>query len=282
MGVQSSSDTEHGVLSAADWLETHFEACRDEYVEMLRLVGIQRAWNVLDAGCGAGSFLSAIATIVGPNGKIEALDPDSTHIAAINDRFSDGWPGCPASATVGLLTDLPYESQRFDAVWCANVLQYLDDDQLRRALRELQRVVRPGGLVAVKDVDMLLARIGPGDPCLMTRLADACARGDDVAVQSYGSLRGRELRRCLEGAGFVNVWQRSTLIERWAPLRSVEVQLWERWLGHLAEAACHRDLTGEDRETWRKFEEPAWRAAYVRDPQFYACEGQVLAVGQVA
>jgi SAM-dependent methyltransferase len=269
-------------LSAADWLETHFEACRDEYVEMLNWVGIRRDWKVLDAGCGAGSFLPELASIVGPDGTIEALDPDSSHIAAIRDRFSDGWPGCRASATVGFVTDLPYESQHFDAVWCANVLQYLDDDQLRRALLELQRVVRRGGLVAVKDVDMLLARIGPGDACLMTRLADACTRGDDVAVQSYGSLRGRELRRCLESAGFVYVWQRSRLIERWAPLRAVELQLWDRWLGHLAEAARHRELPGEDRETWRNFEEPAWRAAFVRDPQFYACEGQVLAVGQVA
>ena len=279
---QTSSSTEHGVLSGSEWLETHFEACRGEYLAMLRAVGLEPGWSVLDAGCGAGSFLPELVDRVGPLGAVEALDPDPKHIARIQDQFSNRDGHCPVSTSVGVVTNLPYESGRFDAVWCANVLQYCDDDELKHALSELQRVVRRGGLVAIKDVDMLLARLGPGDPCLMTRLADACAHGDDATVQSRGSIRGRELRRWMERAGFLNVRQRSTLIERWAPLRPVEQRLWHDWLGHLAAAARDQILSATDHETWRSLADSNRRLAFIQDEEFYACEGQVVAVGEVA
>jgi ubiquinone/menaquinone biosynthesis C-methylase UbiE len=43
-------------------------------------------------------------------------------------------------------------------------VQYLDDGELERALAELRRVVRPGGVVAVKDLDASLVTVRPGDP----------------------------------------------------------------------------------------------------------------------
>jgi SAM-dependent methyltransferase len=278
---QVSADTKHGVLSGSEWLETHFEACRQEYLEMLRSVGIKTGWSVLDAGCGYGSFLSELIRLVGPAGSVAALDPDARHVDSIRRRFTNAETTCQVNASVGVVTDLPYASGRFDAVWCANVLQYLDDSDLSRALMEIKRVVRLGGIVAMKDVDMLLARVTPGDPCLMTRLADACASGEDASVQSRGSIRGRDLRRWLERAGFVNVCQRTVLIERWAPLRPVERRLWHEWLGYLAAAARDQDLPARDRETWRSLEHPESRSELVQDPEFYACEGQTVAVGEV-
>jgi arsenite methyltransferase len=67
-------------LTGADWLDVHFEAERPEYEQMVRSVGIQPGWRVLDAGCGGGSFLPLIAEAVGPVGRIAALDhaPDNS------------------------------------------------------------------------------------------------------------------------------------------------------------------------------------------------------------
>jgi ubiquinone/menaquinone biosynthesis C-methylase UbiE len=273
-------DTEHGVLSGSEWLDTHFEACRDEYIAMLRSVGIQRGWAVLDAGCGSGGFLPELVELVGSRGSVEAIDPDASHIAGIRRRSAGGETSCRVTASVGSATELPYESGRFDAVWCANVLEYFDDKRLMAALAELRRVTRPGGIVAVKDMDMLLARISPGDPCLMTRLADACASAADATAQSRGSIRGRDLRRWLERAGFANVRQQSTLIERWAPLRPAQQRLWCDWLGHLATAARDRDLPATDRDTWRSLEDPDRRLAFIQASEFYACEGQIVAMGE--
>jgi hypothetical protein len=115
----------------------------------------------------------------------------------------------------------------------------------------------------------------------MTRLADACASREDATAQSRGSIRGRDLRRWLERAGFVKVRQQTMLIERWAPLRPVEQRLWHEWLGHLAATAHDQDLPAHDRETWHGLEDPQRRLELVQNPEFYACEGQTVAVGNV-
>ena len=58
-------------------------------------------------------------------------------------------------------------------MWSANVIQYLDDEELTQAIREFRRVVKPGGLVAVKEVDISVWQYQPQDPKLMWRLLDA-------------------------------------------------------------------------------------------------------------
>src|SRR5689334_666040 len=41
-------------LASAGWLDAHYETCRLEYEALLRSVGIEPGWRVLDAGCGGG------------------------------------------------------------------------------------------------------------------------------------------------------------------------------------------------------------------------------------
>ena len=69
------------VLTNAALLDVHFEACRPEYEVMLRSVGLQPGWRVLDAGCGSGSYRPLIAEAVGPTGAIAALDLAPENVA---------------------------------------------------------------------------------------------------------------------------------------------------------------------------------------------------------
>jgi ubiquinone/menaquinone biosynthesis C-methylase UbiE len=269
------------VLSATDWLDVHFEACRTEYEAILRSVEIEQGWHVLDAGCGSGSYLPLFAELVGSEGSLAALDAAADNIAVVAQRIASWQLPCPVTVQTGLLTDLPYSDQLFDAVWCANALQYVSDEDLPRVLAEFKRVLRPGGLVAVKDVDMQLVRIFPADPFLVTHLCEASLRVHPPIIEARGSLRGRELRRWLESAGLADVWQRSTLIERWAPLRPVERQLWAEWLAFLAELAEQRDVPEADLAVWRTLRDPHAPDHLVDHPDFYACEGQIVAVGRV-
>jgi hypothetical protein len=130
--------------------------------------------------------------------------------------------------------------------------------------------------VAVKDSDMLLMCVYPADPLLFARLAGACARTDE-SPQSRGSLRGRQLRRWLERAGFAPVSQRTVLIERWAPLTEPEGALYRDWLGFLARRAEETDLEPADLRAWRALAD----GRVVERDDFYACEGQALAIGRV-
>ncbi len=129
------------------FLDAHFEACRSEYEAMLRSVGLQPNWRVLDAACGAGSFLPLMSTLLEPSGSISALDLAQDNVAAVERRINNGEFTCPVVARIGSLTSLPYQDEEFDAVWCANALEYLDDEELVRALEEFVRVLRPGGVL---------------------------------------------------------------------------------------------------------------------------------------
>ena len=124
-------------------------------------------------------------------------------------------------------------------------------------------------------------RLSPADPFLVSHLCEASIRGPDVTVQSVGSLRGRELRRWLKRSGLENVWQHTTLIERWAPLAPVERRFWGEWLGYLAELAEVRGVPEADLESWRALRYPNAPDHLLDNPELYVCEGQVVAVGQV-
>ncbi|MEM7801658.1 MAG: class I SAM-dependent methyltransferase [Chloroflexota bacterium] len=80
---------------------------------------------------------------------------------------------CPIEAEVSTLTSLPYEDNHFDAIWCVNKIQYLTVEQLDQMLAEFQRVVRPGGLVAVKEFDLTSYLLMPFDPMMIGHLFDA-------------------------------------------------------------------------------------------------------------
>ena len=269
-------------LDAADWLDIHFAACQPEYEAMLRSVGIAAGWRALDAGCGGGSHLPILADLVGPAGRVVALDLEAANLDAARALCARQPLPCAVSLDRGSITALPYPDDSFDAVWCANVAQHLDDAALALALGEFRRVVRPGGLVAIKDVDMALWRIAPADPLLIAALSRASLqRGGTAARETRGSLRGRALRHSLVAAGLVEAWQRTTLIERWQPLRPVERQLWSDWLAHLAALAEERGLTGDELAAWRAVADAGAPDHPLNDPACYLCEGQVVAVGRV-
>ncbi len=268
-------------LSGAEWLDLHFEACRPEYEELLRFVGVPRDARALDAGCGSGGYLPLLSELVGPGGSVHALDLAPENVRLVEERRASGDLPLLAEARVGTLTELPYGDDTFDVLWCANTTQYFGDAEFEKALAEFRRVVRSGGIVAVKDVDVALARLYPADPFLFPHLCEASLRANPHDDQSRGSLRGRELRRWLERSGLREVRQRTVMIERWAPLRPAERQFFADWLSYLAGLAEERGAPEEDLATWRVLRDPDSPDHPLDRPDSYACEGQVVATGRV-
>lgn len=194
--MHASSTGQTGTESS--FLDAHFEACRPEYDAMLRSVGLQPGSRVLDAACGSGSHLPLIAELVGPQGSIAAFDLAADNIAHV-DTLVTGWRNaCPVEARVASLLALPYAEAEFDAVWCANALEYLSDEEVSTAVTEFCRVVRPGGMVAIKDADPGLWLFSPGDPTLLWRMWEAVSR---ISAPFRGTLHHtRTMRRRLERA----------------------------------------------------------------------------------
>ena len=265
------------VGTAGGFLDAHFEACRPEYEAMLRSIGLQPGWRVLDAACGAGSYLPLMSTLLGSSGSVSTFDLAQDNIATVKRRINDGEFACPVEARVASLTSLPYQDEEFDAVWCANALEYLDDEELVRALEEFVRVLRPGGVLGTKDWDAGLFLFSPGDPTLLWR---AWAAGSQVARNFQGCLRTRSLRRWFEKAGLTDTWQRATLSEIWAPLQPAQRAYIGGQLMQIGALAERAGVPESDLEFWRAQRDPSAPEAMVNHPELFWCEGHFVTVGR--
>ncbi|WP_327133584.1 methyltransferase domain-containing protein [Streptomyces sp. NBC_01343] len=255
-------------------VDPHFEACAAHYRDALDGVGIRPGWHVLDAGCGSGAFLPRICELVGARGRVSALDLAPENVERAAGRLRDHPAAAPLVARQGSVLDLPYADGMFDAVWCSNTTQYLDDAELARALAELRRVTRPGGLVAVKDVDGSLSTVRPADPFLITDFLRASAASPGYARQL---LRGRDLYRRLRAAGLTDVTQRTILMEHHAPLAPAALRFYANACARFARQAADEGIAGN----WAPFLDPEDPAGPLRDPAGYISEGNVIAIGRV-
>ena len=271
--VAGYSSTGHR-LSNASFIDAHYAACRKSYEAMLRAVGLQSGWHVLDAGCGSGSFLPLMAELVGPHGRIAAFDLAPENIAQVSALAHEFVT--PIATQIGSLTNLPYADHSFDAIWNANVTQYLTNDELIQALNEFVRVLKPGGLVAIKESDMTALQFYPLDPFVYWRFIEKW-----VGYQP-GFQRVVNLPRWLTNAGLVDVTQATFLEEIRAPLVAEVHDFVAESLRFFAGEAGKLALSEADMAQWRRCAAPDAPDNPVNHPDFYFRDGMTLVIGTKA
>jgi ubiquinone/menaquinone biosynthesis C-methylase UbiE len=103
--------------------------------------------RVLDVACGTGALTVAVADRVSPGGAVLGLDANPEMLAVARRKHADiEWHD-------GRAESLPFADASFDAVVSQFGLMFFDDRVA--ALREMQRVLRPGGRLAVAVCDAL-------------------------------------------------------------------------------------------------------------------------------
>ena len=264
--------------SAASWLDAHFELARLEYEDALRFVGIQPGWSVLDAGCGAGGYVRLLCELVGPTGQVSALDLAPENIAHVERLVQEA--NCTASVDlhVGSVLDLPFADAAFDCVWCANVAAYLTEEEFVRVMGEFRRVTKPGGLVAVKDLDVTLLQFLPLDPAILARLA-AARRAKVADTELLGAWCGPSLGPVFRQAGLRDLVRRTWLVERWAPLPPPTRLFITMLVSFMAGLAAEHDVPPTDLEALRAAAADPDRL--LDDPDFCSREAFVVTVGRV-
>jgi SAM-dependent methyltransferase len=154
--------------------------------------------TLLDIGCGPGTITADLASLVTP-GRVTALEVTDAALglarAEIARRGIES-----VDFAVGDVHALDFADDSFDIVHAHQVLQHVGDPVT--ALREMRRVTRPGGIVAVRDGDYAAFTWFPELPELdeWLDLYERVARGNGGEPDA-----GRRLLSWAHAAGFTDV-----------------------------------------------------------------------------
>ncbi|MFI0355533.1 class I SAM-dependent methyltransferase [Actinomadura sp. 9N407] len=149
--------------------------------------------RILDMGCGAGRHAFELYR---RGARVVAFDMDADELAGVGTMFDamrleGGLPEEAAAETVqGDALDLPFPDDHFDKIVASEVLEHIPDDM--RAMRELLRVLKPGGRLAVTVPSWLPERV-----CWALSEDYHTAPGGHIRIYTRAELEAK-----LKGIGF--------------------------------------------------------------------------------
>jgi ubiquinone/menaquinone biosynthesis C-methylase UbiE len=172
----------------------------DKESRNLTWFGLRDGMSILEVGSGPG-FVTEQLLALCPNSHVTCveIDPDLTGPAERHLQ-SRGLAG-RYTILQGDVTQMDLPDNTFDFAYARLVFQHLRDP--RTAVKELYRVLKPGGRLAINDIDIGLGEIveplNPEAEALETRLHESRSqRGGDPRI-------GRHIWRLLAAAGYVNM-----------------------------------------------------------------------------
>ncbi len=136
--------------------------------EAIRILDLPEGSRGLDAGCGIGSHSLLLADAVGAGGHVTGLDFAPDLVAHAKGLAARSGLRERVGFRQGDVSELPFDDGHFDWAWSVDCVGHVSIGDPQAGLRELARVVRPGGLVALLfySSQVLL----PGYPQLEARL----------------------------------------------------------------------------------------------------------------
>jgi|FEC22Drversion2_1045045.scaffolds.fasta_scaffold00172_11 ubiquinone/menaquinone biosynthesis C-methylase UbiE len=182
--------------AAARYLEMMNRVLEEQKRQTMEWLNLAPGMSVLEVGCGLGLDAEAMAPQVAPAGRVVGIDASYDLIGKARERTAGR--GLPLEFAVGDAHALGFPDNAFGAARIDRVLQHLRDPE--QAVREMARVVRPGGRIAVLEPDWESVCLGGVD----REIARAVVRYKSDVSLAHGTI-GREVRRVLVEAGCVDV-----------------------------------------------------------------------------
>jgi SAM-dependent methyltransferase len=156
--------------------------------------GLERGMHVADLGCGVGMVTALLAELVGPQGHVVGIDASTEQLAQARQRLAAGDTNIRLVEASATDTGLPPAS--FDLIFCRFLLLHLPEPE--RALREMEALLKPNGILVCEDSDLTSA--GSEPPSALDAFADLWVRLGPVRGVDY--TLGRRLFQMVQAAGF--------------------------------------------------------------------------------
>lgn len=199
---ESAEDTGERVDAFARWLRAAHSPAHSRRTAAANaaflLPLLKPGMRLLDAGCGPGSITLGLAGAVAPGGTV-GIDLSSAAITSAQAAASAAGAADVRFEQASVYA-LPFADGSFDVVFAHALFQHLEAPA--EALRELRRVLRPGGTIALADADFGGSIVAPATPALDASIELM----ERVRAHGGGDPRiGRRLGTLLAQAGFEGI-----------------------------------------------------------------------------
>ncbi len=166
--------------------------------DFLLEAGLTTGMSVADFGCGIGAVTRMLAVLVGPWGSVTGIDVDAGQIREAQKLCAaEGIANASFVQASACDTGLPPIT--FDVSYCRFLLLHLADPAA--CLREMKRVLKPGGILVIEDGDLASAASVP--PTALDAFADLFSRLGPTRGVDY-SIANR-ICHLVAGAGFSEI-----------------------------------------------------------------------------
>ena len=232
----------------------------------------------LDAGCGIGSHTLLLAEAVGPAGHVTGLDLSPEFLVHAREIAEKSSLSKQVFFQEGDVNKPPFDDDTFDWVWSVDCVGYPAAESLS-LLKELARVVKPGGSVAI--LGWSSQQLLPGYPLLEARL-----NAPSLAIAPFFKGKSPELHflRALgwfREAGLKEPTAQTFVGDVHAPLsddlRSALMSLFEMLWGE-----AQSEVTQEDWVEFQRLCQPKSSDFILNLPDYYAFFTYSLFLGKVA
>lgn len=266
-----------GLPAYAPMLAAYHRAAAVELRSMIAALALQPGAQVLDVASGDGVYLGLLGEQVGSAGRVVGVDISPAYLRVAEQHVRERGLEQRVSLQLGDVAQLPFADDSFDLVWCAHSLYSLPDPLV--ALREMRRVVRPGGTVAVLENDTLHHMLlpWPAELELAVRQAQLAALEQTTSLTGRFYI-GRNLCGSFELAGLSECSVTTYTIDRRAPLSQDERTFVEYYLHDLRERAMPH-LEPAARDAFDLLLRPGSRLYLLDQPGFFLSHLEIVARG---
>jgi len=155
-GMIESTYTDDKTKKYYAWRASNYDALAqwemEFHAEAVQLADAQKGQHVLVVACGTGRGMIELAQAVGPTGRVDAMDLSDHMIEQARAKSEKFGLNDRVHLKQGNAKELPYPDEAFDIVYNGYMLDLIPFDGFDPILKEMQRVLKPGGKLVLLNM----------------------------------------------------------------------------------------------------------------------------------